>query len=172
MKQICLHSVPKPDQIFSDQCLLSTYTFTEKSGARRWLQFVSTFLLLISNLLRERERERERAKKDIVIRNYILFAIILKPIRNFKKIKIQFCNIFNFLQNCVYNNLPYCRSRYFSQFKCVFTLYCFLTFLYKHLNIHFIGFGLTSELETLKIATDSTGSQILTFVFDAQIINN
>ena len=53
---------------------MSTYTFKEKTDAKHGLQLISTFLLLTSCLL------RERAKKDIVIRNYILFAIILKPI--------------------------------------------------------------------------------------------
>jgi hypothetical protein len=35
-------------------------------------------------------------------------------------------------------------------------------------NTHFFGLGSTSELETLKIATDSTVSQIFTFVVDTK----
>ena len=36
------------------------------------------------------------------------------------------------------------------------------------LNTHFFGLGSSSELETLKLATDSTVSQIFTFVVDTQ----
>jgi hypothetical protein len=36
------------------------------------------------------------------------------------------------------------------------------------LNTFFFGLGLASELQTLKIATDLTNSQIFTFVVDAK----
>ena len=44
----------------------------------------------------------------------------------------------------------------------------FKLFLYLRLNTGFFGLGLASELQTLKIATDLTNSQIFTFVVDAK----
>ena len=82
-------------------------------GVKHGLQLVLILLLLISDLLRE-------SKKRHYI-GVILFEIFLKPIKNFKKIKTQFCSIFNSPKNCACNNLLLKIACYSSRLKWIFT---------------------------------------------------
>jgi hypothetical protein len=59
-------------------------------------------LFLLSNFLRESKKASDKF--------IISLAIPFKSIKNFKKMKTQFCSIFNSLQKCVFefvNNLVF-----------------------------------------------------------------